>query len=107
MHHGALGHNNIIACRARIANQIGRWDRARQRSSTKAERPARCARRTNDKVVAIDREQRVDSPLAFWREQNPRVRKGVTEIFGLNDTCRVRHCACDEAAETFSHISTA
>jgi hypothetical protein len=31
---GAFGQGNIVACRARLANQIGRRDRARQRGWT-------------------------------------------------------------------------
>jgi len=56
MQHGAFGHNDVVGCRVRFPNQIGRWDRASERSSIKAERPARRARRTNNEVVAIDRQ---------------------------------------------------
>jgi len=51
---GAFSHNDVVSFRVRLANQIGRWNLARERSSIKAERPARRARCANNQVIAID-----------------------------------------------------
>ena len=107
MQRGAFRHDNVIACRTRLPNQIGRWDRARERSWTKAEHSTRRARRANNEVVAIHRQQRVGGPIALRRQQNPRVGKSEAEIFRFNDACRVRHCVRDEMSETFSQIRAA
>ena len=102
---GALGRANVVAFGPGRAHEVCGRRRPRQRGRVDAEPDPRRPRRADDKVVAIDREQRRPVPVAGWREQDARLGKGETEVIRLDESGRVGDRACDQTREAFSQVA--